>query len=276
VRGAERECANSVQHGLQRHHREAREEHHGAERDQVAGALAVRARRRGVFACGNAGFPGFRLVFVEERKREPGSQIDEPHRGHGELETEPRNQHEACGERTRECARGVACIDECVKARRLFEASRQALREQRDRAAHQDRRRTHQDCGEKHVDRECPARGKVRKLERDGTDPSEEQGEEQSVETDRRLDDSIEEKQPRASISARRVAHPVAREPPEERVSDRQSAQEDPEHRGCGLAVGAEQGRQEPLPGDLVDQRAESRQNCQHQSRAANHGAPSR
>ena len=68
---------------------------------------------------------------------------------------------------------------------------------------------------------------------------------------------------------------PARDDPPrdatEERVSEGKAAEEQSEHRGRGLAVGAEQTRQDFLPGDLVDQAAHARQDGERQSNRADH-----
>ena len=129
MRRAEGEAADAVHHGLNRHHREAREERDAAEEEQ-GGAIVLRS--------------GGDLLRSLREPRAPdgeegrtGHEVDDAHGDHAARESERRNEEEARAQRAEERARGVEGVHPCVKPGRIVEVAREALGEEWDGSAHE-------------------------------------------------------------------------------------------------------------------------------------------
>ncbi len=93
----------------------------------------------------------------------------------------------------------------------------------------------------------------------------------QRVQSDSGLDEGVEVQQTRGTPPMASALHEPPRRPAEQGVADGEAAQEDGEHGGRRLAVGAQQRGQVLLPGHLVDEAREARQHREEQRSEADH-----
>ncbi len=152
-----------------------------------------------------------------------------------------------------------------MEAGGVGEAAGQRLGQHRDRAAHEDRGGSQEQCRQEDVEGEADARRRVGDAEGELLDELEQQREEQGVDADAALDEAVGEEQPRRPARRLGPRHQRLRHPAEEDVADGEARQEDAEHGGGRLAVGAEQRRQVLLPGDLVDEPRGAREHGEQQ-----------
>ncbi len=153
-----------------------------------------------------------------------------------------------------------------MQSRRVGEVARERLRENGNRAAHQHRGRQDQQCREQHVEREADTAGLVRDREREPAHRAKQHREQPRAEANAALDRTVEQQQAGGFAARFGSLHHAPGHGAEQRVADRESTEEEREHRGSGFAVRAEQRRQVLLPGHFVDEATEARQ----------HGEPER
>jgi hypothetical protein len=209
---------------------------------------------------------------AQQHEGRSGCEIDRAHRARHAVEPQPRHQREASRERARERARRVQRVDERMQMRRVVEVARERLGQHRDRAAHQHRGGADQRRGERDVGGEGDGSASGGQRERDVLGAAEQPREEQGVDADAGLDRSVEAQQRGRPPRCARTRDELARGGAEQGVTRRESAEEDPQHRGGRLAVCAEQHREVALPRDLVGETGEPREQREQEGDGAQPG----
>jgi hypothetical protein len=269
-RGSEGEAADADQDGLHRHHREALEERGRLVRAARARRPAfARDRRRCVRGCGR----GRRAV-----ERDVGRAAGEvQRRGEAQHAHQPELRHEpeARRERAGEGAGRVRGVHQRVEAGRVLDAARERLRQHRDRRSHQHGGRADQEGREQHVEREAGGADLVREAAGRRAHHREEGGEGEGEEPDPRLDRAVAREQPRRPSGRGGALADAPARGAEEPVAGREPAEEEREHGRRGLAVRAEQRREDALPGHLVGEPARPGDHREKQRRCAySHARP--
>ena len=253
VRGAEREAGDAIQRRLEHHHREAGEQRDERQRGE--------APRRGAGRSGSStGRLRGRARFAQAEHHEDAArdQVHHAHRPQHAVEPEPVDQHEARGQRAQERAGRVERVDEGVDPRGVREAARQGLGEQRNRAAHQDRRRRQQQHAEPDVEGERERLVARRHPERHPLHRAEQEREEQRDHTDAHLGEAVDQQQGRILPGPLGAVDGAAGDPAEDGVAGGEAAEVEAQHGRRGLAVATEQRGKVLLPRDLVDETAEA------------------
>jgi len=108
----------------------------------------------------------------------------------------------------------------------------------------------------------------------EGLDPVEEEGEEQGPDADAGFDDAVAGQEARWMSLGCAAFHEALGDAPEEQIPVGEAAEEDAKYGGGGFAMGAEEGGEVLLPGDLVDEAAEAGQHRQRKRNSPNHLSP--
>ena len=158
-----------------------------------------------------------------------------------------------------------------MEARGFGEVPGQGLGEHGNRAAHQHRGRSDQDRGQDDIHPEGDGPFGERQAVGDRPDQRKEIREEEGIQPDSALQCTVSAHDPARRVAGARAASQAPADAAEQRVADRQSAQEDRQHRHGGLGVGTQQGREILLPTDLVDQPREARHQGKEKSDRPHH-----
>ncbi len=103
---------------------------------------------------------------VQRNKNGARCNIDETHRQHRADQAEPGNQHETCRQGAGKGAGRVEPVNECVHTCGVVHVARERLAQERNRGAHQYRRRQHQQSRQQDIENETRTAFGVRDIDR--------------------------------------------------------------------------------------------------------------